>query len=194
MEEITIVTATYNREQCLVECWKSLKAQTCTDFQWLIIDDGSTDNTKSVVDKFVVESPELCIDYVYKANGGKHTALNEAHKYIKGKYVMTLDSDDRLLPMAIELILKEWKKYDAQSDIGQIIFLRGYSENEPICYVKHENIPLDTLKEPRIGTRGRERDCCDTFRSSLFIKHPFPVFEGILLLCILNSLVSNRIP
>lgn len=176
MPKLTIITATYNRSEYLSECWKSLRNQTCKDFQWLIVDDGSTDNTDLVVAGFQNDEPDMCIDYVYKVNGGKHTALNKSHDYIKGQYVVILDSDDRFTSDAVEQILREWEKYHNCTEVGQIIFLKGYSETNPICYVEHENMPLNTLKEPRIGKNGR--DCCDTFRTSLFVKHPFPEFEG----------------
>lgn len=176
MPELTIITATYNRAACLLSCWNSLKEQSCKNFQWLIIDDGSTDDTQKVVSDFQKETSEMCIDYVYKENGGKHTALNRAHDYINGKYVLTLDSDDVLTPDAVELILKVWQQYEKQSEVGQIIFLKGYSENDPVCYVEHENVPVDTLVEQRIGKKGR--DCCDTFRTELFVKYRFPEFPG----------------
>lgn len=176
MPELTIITATYNRADSLSDCWNSLKEQSCMDFQWLIIDDGSTDDTEKAVSYFQRETPDMCIDYVYKKNGGKHTALNKAHQYIKGKYVVILDSDDTLTPDAVDLILKTWHQYEWQKEVGQVIFLKGYSENNPVCYVEHENIPVDTLKEPRIGKTGR--DCCDTFRTELFVKHLFPEFGG----------------
>lgn len=176
MSTLTIITPTYNRAECLKRCWKSLNAQTCKDFQWLIIDDGSTDHTQSVVNEFISSSPDFLIEYHRKPNGGKHTALNYSHPYIKGKYVGILDSDDTYTVDAVEEILKAWKKYDHNHEVGQIIFLRGYSPDQPICYVKNEQTVVDTLKEPRISVTGR--DCCDTFRTELFIKYPFPEFEG----------------
>ena len=176
MPELTVITTTYNRAECLMECWESLRHQTCADFQWLIIDDGSTDDTYEKVKVIQEENPNIIIDYVYKTNGGKHTALNKSHDYIKGKYVVILDSDDRFTPDAVEMILTAWRKYEKQTEVGQVILLKGYTENDPICYVAHDNIPVDTITEPRIGKTGR--DCCDTFRTELFIKYPFPEFEG----------------
>lgn len=173
---LTIITPTYNRCQLLKECYLSLKNQTNKNFQWLVVDDGSTDNTESVVKAFKEQETDFFIDYVYKKNGGKHTALNVSHPFIKGKYVVILDSDDKLVDSAVEIILGQWKKYENNSSVGQVIFLKGYSENEPICYVKNENMVLDTLSEPRIGVTGR--DCCDTYRTSIFTKYKFPEFEG----------------
>ena len=176
MPMLTILTATYNRADCLSACWNSLREQTCGDFQWLIIDDGSTDQTREVVQSFRDAAPEMNIEYHYKENGGKHTALNAAHPHIKGEYVVTLDSDDTLTPNAVEQILSAWERYKADSTVGRVIFLKGFSEDKPICYVKNENVVLDTLTEPRICISGR--DCCDTFRTELFVKYPFPVFPG----------------
>lgn len=176
MPKLTIITPTYNRAGCLTECWESLRRQTCKDFQWLVIDDGSTDRTPELIDEIKLNNPQFCIDYIQKENGGKHTALNHSHLYIKGDYVVVLDSDDQFTETAVELILTNWKQYEHHPEVGQLIFLKGYSESEPICYVKNEKTIVDTLSEPRIGVTGR--DCCDTFRTELFVKHPFPVFPG----------------
>lgn len=176
MPTLTILTPTYNRAACLELCWESLHRQSCKDFQWLVVDDGSTDETAWVVAKIREQAPDACIDYVHKENGGKHTALNAAHPHIKGRYVVVLDSDDCFVPTAVEQILEGWKDHEHQPEVGQLIFLKGYSENEPICYVKRERTVVDTLAEPRIGVTGR--DCCDTFRTELFVKHPFPEFPG----------------
>lgn len=173
---LTVITTTYNRCKLLKECYLSLKNQTSKNFQWLIVDDGSTDDTRTVIEEIKSNENEFLIDYVYKKNGGKHTALNASHTYIKGKYVVILDSDDKLIDAAVETILKEWKKYDDNDSVGQVIFLKGYAENDPICYVENENVVVDTLTEPRLGKTGR--DCCDSYRTSLFVKHPFPEFEG----------------
>ncbi len=176
MPRLTVITPTYNRAGCLEACWESLKRQSCTDFQWLIVDDGSTDDTAAVVAGFRESKPEFIVDYVSKENGGKHTALNAAHPHICGEYVVILDSDDRFVDTAIEEILRGWQPYEENSEVGRLIFLKGYTQEEPICYVEHENAIVDTLIEPRIGITGR--DCCDTFRTELFVKHPFPVFPG----------------
>ena len=176
MPTLTILTPAYNRADCLLACWESLKAQTDKDFQWLIVDDGSTDHTHETITRICSEKDGIQIDYIRKDNGGKHTALNAAHPFIQGKYVVILDSDDRLVPEAVCCILQAWKQYENNESVGRIIFLKGRTVEQPICYVEHENTPLDTLREPRIGTVGR--DCCDTFRTELFIKHPLPVFPG----------------
>ncbi|MBR6109441.1 MAG: glycosyltransferase family 2 protein [Clostridia bacterium] len=176
MALLTIITPTYNRADCLIACRDSLLKQTVFDFQWLVVDDGSTDETTALVQGFMDSNPPFAIDLVQKPNGGKHTALNASHPYIKGDYVVILDSDDTLVPEATERILNAWSKFAGDADVGRIIFLKGTSQNEPVCRAVHTGVPVDTLKEPRIGTLGR--DCCDTFRTELFTKYRFPEFEG----------------
>ena len=176
MALLTIITPTYNRADCLSACWQSLCAQTVFDFQWLIVDDGSTDGTAAAVRDLQARTDRFAIDCIAKPNGGKHTALNAAHPHIRGDYVVVLDSDDTLTPNAVETILEKWALFADNAQVGRIIFLKGFTVEEPICRVAHPGVPVDTLKEPRIGTAGR--DCCDTFRTALFTKYRFPEFEG----------------
>ncbi len=176
MPDLTIITATYNRADCLRNCYSSLKNQTCANFQWLIVDDGSTDDTRNYIKLVQNTQHAFEIDYIYKENGGKHTALNAAHPYIHGKYVLILDSDDTLTEDAVEIILKSWKQWENDPDVGELIFQKGKDVKSPICYVKNERVKVDVLKEPRICNEGR--DCCDVFQTKLFTKYPFPVFPG----------------
>lgn len=105
---LTIITPTYNRAHTLSACFNALARQTCRDYQWIIVDDGSTDGTEELIESFAADGG-VPFDYIRKRNGGKHTALNAAHRYIKGKYVTVLDSDDVLAPNAVETIITEWK-------------------------------------------------------------------------------------
>lgn len=176
MPSLTVITPTYNRHDYLKKCWKSLTKQSCKDFQWLIVDDGSSDNTDAMVNDLQQLTSSFQIDYYYKENGGKHTALNYSHPYIKGKYVVILDSDDRFTEDAVETILNAWKQYEDNIQVGEIVFLKGFTEDDPICYGEIENRPVDMLKVKRIHKHGR--DCCDTYRTSLFIEYPFKVFPN----------------
>lgn len=176
MARLTIITPTYNRADCLRTCWEALLAQTVFSFQWLIVDDGSTDGTADLAAELKRKTTQFPIDYTAKRNGGKHTALNASHPFITGDYVTVLDSDDTLVPNAVERILEAWECFAGDETVGRIIFLKGTSVDNPVCYVAHPGVPVDTIKEPRIGTIGR--DCCDTFRAELFKKYRFPEFEG----------------
>lgn len=176
MAVLTIITPTYNRANCLQKCWESLVLQTDYSFQWLIVDDGSTDNTPELIKDLKDRTTCFEFDCIVKSNGGKHTALNAAHSLIKGDYVLILDSDDTLTPNAVKRVLDAWAEFEDDKSVGRIIFLKGSSVDSPVCRVAHPGVPVDTIKEPRIGSIGR--DCCDTFRTELFRKYKFPEFEG----------------
>ena len=129
MPELTILTPCFNRKPRMKKLLESLEQQTIFDFQWLIIDDGSTDGTKEWFDQLDKALYSFKIDYYYKKNGGKHTALNYSHQFIKGKYIVIVDSDDRLVDNAVETILTYWRKYESNSQIGGITFQKGELRN-----------------------------------------------------------------
>ena len=81
MATLTVFTPTYNRAYCLHKCYESLKRQTCPDFEWLIVDDGSTDNTRELVASWQKEA-SFAIRYIYKKNEGMHTGYNVAYQNI----------------------------------------------------------------------------------------------------------------
>lgn len=95
----TVLTATYNRAHTLNGVYESLCAQTFRDFEWLIIDDGSADETAKLVASW---KPWFALRYVPKPNGGKHTAINLGARLAEGKWILIFDSDDRCVPSALE--------------------------------------------------------------------------------------------
>lgn len=101
MSEITVVTPVYNRADKLVTLYSSLCAQSCKNFDWIIVDDGSTDNVSDVVQSF---HNEIGIKFISKKNGGKCSALNTALDYCESAYFFVVDSDDYLNPDAIEKV------------------------------------------------------------------------------------------
>lgn len=104
--EITVFTPTYNRGYIIENLYKSLQRQTYKNFEWVVIDDGSNDNTKDLLDKWTSESNEFDIVYKKVVNGGKHRAINRALNYSKGRLFFIVDSDDYLTDDALEKILK----------------------------------------------------------------------------------------
>lgn len=102
MPTITVFTPTYNRKETLQRLYESLCKQTSFDFEWLIVDDGSTDGTEAAVASF--SSSDFPIRYFKKENGGKHTAYNLALQQAAGTYFFCVDSDDFLAADAIELL------------------------------------------------------------------------------------------
>ena len=100
---ITVLTPTFNRASLLPRLYKSLCKQTYRDFEWLVIDDGSSDHTKEILDQFVKEN-KISIRYYYKTNGGKHTAINLGLDVAKGEIFFIADSDDVLLPDSLSIV------------------------------------------------------------------------------------------
>lgn len=108
---LTIYTATYNRAKLLERVYRSLLAQTRKDFLWLVIDDGSTDNTRELVQGWMKENENgFEIQYAYKENGGVHTARNLAHHLCKTELFVSVDSDDWITDDAVEVWIKCWEK------------------------------------------------------------------------------------
>lgn len=169
---LTIITPTYNRGHLLMNCYESLCRQEDRDFQWIIVDDGSTDGTEHVVKTFT----RFPVDYIQKENGGKHTALNAAHPYIRGRFVLILDSDDYLTPTAIAQIRRGWARWEGAEQVGMLVFLRGNEAGEPMCTGAVAGKPVDYLRSRRHPVRGS--DCCEVIRAELFLRYPFPVFPG----------------
>ena len=134
LKDITVFTPTYNRADLLHNCFESLKSQTVKNFLWLIIDDGSTDNTKELVSSWIAntsKTEEFEIEYIYKENGGLHTAYNEAIKAAKTPLWVCIDSDDYMPIDAVEKILSFWNENGCEKYAG-IIGLDYTKENNPI--------------------------------------------------------------
>lgn len=127
MGRITVFTPTYNRAYCLHKCYESLKRQTSRDFEWLIVDDGSTDGTDALVQGWLAEGNDFPIHYVYKENGGMHTGYNTAYSIIDTELSINVDSDDYLTDTAIEEILAFWDE-NKRDDIGGIYALDCYED------------------------------------------------------------------
>lgn len=171
---LTIVTPVYNRAELLKVCRESLICQTDRDFEWIVVDDGSTDGTADVARAFPDSGFPMRL--IQKENGGKHTALNVAMPYVRGKYVLILDSDDRLVRTAVEQIREGWNRYELEKSVGIVTFLKGRAENDPSCTAPDEDTPVDIMRYRRHCIRSS--DCCEVIRAELFQKYPFPVFQG----------------
>lgn len=102
---VTVFTPTYNRAYILGDLYHSLQRQTCMDFEWLIVDDGSADDTKSLVASWQEEQNPFPIRYIYQENGGKCRAINRGLKEADGRLFFTVDSDDYLTDDAIKKVI-----------------------------------------------------------------------------------------
>lgn len=173
---LTILTPTYNRNLLLQQLYDSLCRQTDFNFQWLVIDDGSTDGT----DKFFqnIQKMSFPIEYYWKENGGKHTALNYAHPYIKGKLVIIVDSDDYLSPDAVEVINRDWKKYRHIPDLAVLCYLKeSISQHKSLS----SSFAPDGYISDHITYRVNHNvkgDMAEVVKSDVFTAYNFPVFEN----------------
>ena len=116
MRTLTVFTPTYNRADLLTRCYESMKRQTNQTFIWMIIDDGSSDNTRELVNKWLQEEHDFLLEYYYKKNGGLHTAYNEAIAHIETPLCVCIDSDDFMPDNAVEVILDFWDKYGSDDE------------------------------------------------------------------------------
>lgn len=172
---ITIVTPSYNRANNLLALYQSLLRQTSKDFDWLVIDDGSKDDTKTVVDGFIAEG-KIPIRYIYKENGGKHSALNIAFKIVETELQFIVDSDDVLTDDAVETILKDWETV-RDMDLCGISYLRGYSETEVIGDEHPQDHVIDNFINLRYN-RGISGDKAEVWRTESLRDFQFPEYPG----------------
>lgn len=119
MKTLTVFTPTYNRAHTLERLYRSLCAQTCQDFDWLVIDDGSTDGTAALVQSFIDEGL-IPIRYIYKENGGLYTGYNTAYANIETELSVCIDSDDAMPENAVEIIIRAWKEKENARFAGLI--------------------------------------------------------------------------
>lgn len=117
---LTVFTPTYNRKHTLPLGYDALKRQTNKNFVWLIIDDGSTDGTEDLVRAWQSENTDFEIQYIYKSNGGLHTAYNVAIENIKTELCVCIDSDDYMPDDAVDKILNYWEKVRSENIAGFI--------------------------------------------------------------------------
>lgn len=174
MPEITILTPAYNRGHLLGRLYQSLCNQSSKDFKWLIVDDGSQDDTKSVVQRWFGHT-DFEIDYIYKDNGGKHTALNKGIEVIDTRMTVIVDSDDVLLPDAIETILKYEKKYGGKS-LTALSFLKVFSDGSPVIGMDKDE-EISTYIQYRIK-ENRPGDMAEVFYTKYLKEERFPEFKG----------------
>lgn len=118
MRKITVFTAAYNRAYCLNALYTSLQRQSSKDFLWLVVDDGSTDNTRQLIESYQKEKNDFEIRYIYKTNGGLQSAYNVAIAELDTELAVAIDSDDYMPNNAIEIILAHWEKFGGEGYAG----------------------------------------------------------------------------
>jgi glycosyltransferase involved in cell wall biosynthesis len=178
MKTITVVTPTYNRANELEKAFNSLKEQTEKDFEWLVIDDGSTDNTEDVIRNFKEET-NFDISYYKQDNQGKHIALNIAFKKVKTELLMILDSDDCLTRTAIEEILLIHNKYKDNDKVAAYVFQKGKSNapTERITQVFKKEEFIDNYNTYIIN-KEIKGDKEEVFKTKILKNYSYPQYLG----------------
>lgn len=175
MPLLTVFTPAYNRAHTLTRTYGSLCEQTCKEFIWLIVDDGSTDNTKELVDEWLKQDNGFEIRYIYKENGGMHTAHNVAYRNIDTELNVCIDSDDAMPTMAVQYILCKWEEVKGKGYAG-IIGLDADFDGKIIGKGFPEGLKETTV----IGyyNNGGAGDKKLVYRTEVINKYPeYPVFE-----------------
>lgn len=175
MKRLTVFTPTYNRAYCLHVCYESLKRQTSKDFVWLIIDDGSSDGTRQLVEQWIEEGA-LEIRYEYQNNQGMHGAHNTAYRLIDTELNVCIDSDDYMPDDAVASILSFWEEHGSERVSG-IIGLDSYTDGRVIGTRLPEQLKTSTLFHlyDKHGVTGDKKL---VYRTELTKAYPYPIFAG----------------
>lgn len=175
-QTLTVFTPTYNRAYCLSSAYEALKRQTCKDFSWLIVDDGSTDNTRELVADWQARKNDFEIRYVYKENGGLYSGYTTAFKYIDTELCVCVDSDDYLTDNAVELICQYWKERGGDHVAGILgldCTADGTVIGDPLP--KQETINLIDIYTGKYRFKNGDRK--DVVRTELYKK--YMTFEAV---------------
>ena len=173
---LTVFTPTYNRAYILPQLYQSLIKQTNPDFIWLIIDDGSSDDTKTLVKKWIKER-KLHINYIYQENQGMHGAHNTAYKNIDTELNVCIDSDDYMPVDAVATILEFWQQ-NKSNKVAGIVGLDIDKTGKVIGTKMPANIKTATLSDlyHKYGVKGDKKL---VLRTKVVKKYPaYPLFEG----------------
>lgn len=180
MEEIiTVFTPTYNRANLLPRAYEALRRQSCKKFVWMIIDDGSTDNTEQIVKEMIDHESEFKIQYVKKENGGLHTGYNTAIKYATTELMFNIDSDDWIAENAIQKIVDFWYSQPDRDKFAGIVALDCFESGKIVGRKFPEGRCfnfIDRFISPDAKTYG---DCAAVVRTDLYKEvAPMKSFPG----------------
>ena len=178
-KRVAILTPTYNRASTLGRLYESLVKQSCKDFIWFLVDDGSQDNTNALVEEWE-KLGKVDIRYIVKPNGGKHTALNVGILQIEEELTFIVDSDDYLTENAVEIIVKYADKY-AQLKVDKKLcgfcFLRHYSDGTVnVAYFDKDEF-IGNYVDTRINN-GLGGDKAEVFYTEVLQEYPFMEYPG----------------
>ena len=161
----------------LQSLWNSLQKQTVKDFEWLVVDDGSTDGTKNLITQ-LQEKSDFPIRYIYKNNGGKHTALNVGIQTICSELTFIVDSDDCVTDDAVEAILKIHQKYRSQNNICGYAFLRAFPDGKVNGKKFDVDEEIGSYIDVRVNGDDTGADKAEVFKTHCLKEFPFPEYPN----------------
>lgn len=190
MRRITIFTPTYNRKSTLQRLYQSLTFQTCYDFEWLVIDDGSTDGTIEYLEKISDKEEKFNIRYYKFPNGGKHRAINKGLDLAKGQYFFIVDSDDYLTNISIQNV-NTWIESisEKKQEFVGVSGLKGYTASKMVgkTFIGND-LSCTALERQKFNIYG---DKSEVYRTEILRQYRFPEIEGEKF--ITEAVVWNRI-
>lgn len=189
--QFTIFTPTFNRSHLLINVYDSLKKQSFKNFEWLIVDDGSTDNTENLVANWVKENT-ISIRYFKQENQGKHVAVNFGVQNAKGEFFLIIDSDDFCIDNALEKFISYWNNISEtkKSEFAGIMSVCINKEGKTIG----DEFPAQIIDVSFIDMYYRLKikgDKWGFFLTNILKEFPFPVIDNENF--ITEALVWNRI-
>ena len=181
-KRITVFTPTYNRAYIIQNLYESLKRQTYMDFEWLVVDDGSTDNTNTLFEEWMNKDTAVTIRYYKTNNGGKHRAVNYALDLADGEIFFVVDSDDYLTDDALEKVNMWFQSIEGMDYLVGIAANKGSSTTETVNplfqthYLDKSLLEMNSYMENGKKVIGGERALC--FYTEFHRKYRYPEFEG----------------
>ena len=174
---ITVVTATFNRAHLLIDLYESLCRQTSLLFDWIVVDDGSTDGTSDIIQQWILQQPPFHIELILKENSGKNRAINDAVKIVSTPFTMIVDSDDYLTDDAIAFLSKAAREVEKSEEIAGVACLRGNDLLTPLdnpLFPENDFVVASNLERKRYHL---EHDACEVYKTAVLASHPFQVWR-----------------
>ncbi|WP_161568858.1 glycosyltransferase family 2 protein [Exiguobacterium sp. SH5S13] len=176
---LTILTPTYNRVHTLPRLYESLKKQKIKEFEWVIIDDGSVDNTQEQVESWILDG-EIQISYYKQRNGGKHRALNYGVTCSSYNYIYIIDSDDYMTENGTQAIFNWISEVKSNDMLAGVSGLRGRETKNGYEIIGQfpkgkEYVDANNLERTKFKLLG---DKAEIYKKEILVKYPFPEFEN----------------
>lgn len=193
-KRITVFTPTYNRACTLPQLYHSLQRQSFLNFEWLIVDDGSVDDTEKIVRQWTEEDSPFHISYYKQQNGGKHRAVNKGLSLAKGEIFFVVDSDDYLTDDALEKIDRWFREMGNNPSLVSVAANKGTSPTQTVnAYFTEPYLDQSFLEMGRYSENGKlvlNGERAIAFYTEIHRKYLYPAFDGEIFLT--EAIAYNR--